>query len=297
MALGFLAKNALRTFGLDVGGGILGNAANLGLSAYQNRQNIRMWKLNNAYNSPKAQMQRFVDAGLNPNLIYGQGSSGNSSSPVTFTVPKVDMRGRALDHLSQYMTSLVQDASRRSTEEDIQVKQWEREVIRRNYEMNNMRFAYEMAMKPFELKYNLEGMRLRNEALLEEIGGRRLANQYNRDTYQDRVAAASLANALTFANIGVANNHAYLLGRQGAQANLNYVRDYKYGLQPYLDRNAQLHYGVLMGKHNYNWRGLDKVGKIVDMAGGLISSFIPFGRAGRAGSGASYSGWSPTVSY
>lgn len=35
----------------------------------------------NAYNTPKAQMARFQDAGLNPNLIYGQGSAGNQSSP------------------------------------------------------------------------------------------------------------------------------------------------------------------------------------------------------------------------
>lgn len=30
------------------------------------------WNMQNQYNSPAAQMQRFKDAGLNPNLIYGQ---------------------------------------------------------------------------------------------------------------------------------------------------------------------------------------------------------------------------------
>lgn len=33
-----------------------------------------------AYNSPAAQMARFKEAGLNPNLIYGQGNSGNVSA-------------------------------------------------------------------------------------------------------------------------------------------------------------------------------------------------------------------------
>lgn len=32
------------------------------------------WDRQNQYNSPQAQMQRFKDAGLNPNLIYGQSS-------------------------------------------------------------------------------------------------------------------------------------------------------------------------------------------------------------------------------
>lgn len=34
----------------------------------------------NQYNSPSAQMQRFKEAGLNPNLIYGQGNAGNTTA-------------------------------------------------------------------------------------------------------------------------------------------------------------------------------------------------------------------------
>ncbi|WP_139366091.1 hypothetical protein [Elizabethkingia meningoseptica] len=40
-----------------------------------------MWNRNNEYNTPLAQMQRLKDAGLNPNLMYGQGTTGNSSAP------------------------------------------------------------------------------------------------------------------------------------------------------------------------------------------------------------------------
>lgn len=35
----------------------------------------------NAYNTPTMQMQRFKEAGLNPHLIYGQGSTGNATQP------------------------------------------------------------------------------------------------------------------------------------------------------------------------------------------------------------------------
>lgn len=49
--------------------------------AIWNRQNFydrMMWDVQNQYNSPMAQMQRFKEAGLNPNLIYGQGNTAQS---------------------------------------------------------------------------------------------------------------------------------------------------------------------------------------------------------------------------
>lgn len=42
------------------------------LAGYQNQLNIDQWNRENAYNSPLAQMNRYKQAGLNPNLIYGQ---------------------------------------------------------------------------------------------------------------------------------------------------------------------------------------------------------------------------------
>lgn len=52
-------------------------------------RNVQQWQLENAYNSPQAQMQRYKLAGINPNVIYGnsqQVSSGNTtSSPARYT--------------------------------------------------------------------------------------------------------------------------------------------------------------------------------------------------------------------
>lgn len=50
--------------------------------------NLEMWRLQNEYNTPTAQMQRFMDAGLNPNLIYGQSNMASSVSPGTFSAPQ-----------------------------------------------------------------------------------------------------------------------------------------------------------------------------------------------------------------
>lgn len=47
-----------------------------------------LWEENNKYNTPSAQMTRFKEAGLNPHLIYGKGTSGNSASPASAGDPK-----------------------------------------------------------------------------------------------------------------------------------------------------------------------------------------------------------------
>lgn len=44
----------------------------------QKHDSLAFWNMQNEYNSPAAQMQRFTEAGLNPNLIYGQQNTGGS---------------------------------------------------------------------------------------------------------------------------------------------------------------------------------------------------------------------------
>lgn len=44
--------------------------------------NIRLWEMQNEYNSPARQMERLKDAGLNPAMMYGKGASaGLASTP------------------------------------------------------------------------------------------------------------------------------------------------------------------------------------------------------------------------
>lgn len=58
-----------------------------------------------AYNHPKAQMARLEEAGLNPNLIYGNGAGSLTSRTVSATpvqAPKVNYKFDALGALSMY---------------------------------------------------------------------------------------------------------------------------------------------------------------------------------------------------
>lgn len=54
------------------------NAQNMELAKYQFDRNQEMFDKANKYNEPAAQMDRYKQAGLNPNLIYSQGTPGNA---------------------------------------------------------------------------------------------------------------------------------------------------------------------------------------------------------------------------
>ncbi|QGF19334.1 DNA pilot protein [Antarctic microvirus COCH21_V_SP_16] len=57
----------------------------------QQAQNLHDWNKANEYNSPRAQMQRFQEAGLNKNLIYGQ---THDAAPIRSSSP-AEWKGQA----------------------------------------------------------------------------------------------------------------------------------------------------------------------------------------------------------
>ena len=61
--------------------GAMNNSSNKEIARENREFSLDMWNRNNEYNTPLAQMQRLKAAGLNPNLMYGQGTTGNSSAP------------------------------------------------------------------------------------------------------------------------------------------------------------------------------------------------------------------------
>jgi len=80
---------------LGAGAAVLGSLINAGSTIYTNSKNqdqswamynrqkmdeLENWNRQNAYNSPEQQMARLTKAGLNPNLVYGNGAVANSTS-------------------------------------------------------------------------------------------------------------------------------------------------------------------------------------------------------------------------
>lgn len=66
---------------------------NLQLQEHAFQKNLDMWNRGNAYNDPSAQMARLKNAGLNPNLVYGHGATGNMATQLPqYQAPRVEYK-------------------------------------------------------------------------------------------------------------------------------------------------------------------------------------------------------------
>lgn len=60
------------------------------MAQYNNEMAEKHWNMQNEYNSPAAQMMRYKEAGLNPNLIYGQQNTAGAISTPQAETPNID---------------------------------------------------------------------------------------------------------------------------------------------------------------------------------------------------------------
>lgn len=106
------------------------NKMNLKISREANAYNTDMWNLQNAYNDPSAQMERLKKAGLNPNLMYGNGASvsvGNASSPQPMVTPKFTS---PIPDVSQLVNVMSAYAQYKKTMQDTQLVNYNSEMQR-----------------------------------------------------------------------------------------------------------------------------------------------------------------------
>lgn len=73
------------------------------------------WEMQNAYNSPAAQMKRLKDAGLNPHLVYGNGADATSNQmPRSSDAPNAQLDALQFEgyapNLSQFYDTQVKQA-------------------------------------------------------------------------------------------------------------------------------------------------------------------------------------------
>lgn len=82
-----LSSAALISGGLGLVGGLISHGDVKEQYKYNKKlqdnafaHNVEMWNMQNAYNTPSAQMERLQAAGLNPNLVYGNGGATNTAT-------------------------------------------------------------------------------------------------------------------------------------------------------------------------------------------------------------------------
>lgn len=145
-------------------------------------RSVDMWNKTNEYNTPAAQMERLKAAGLNPNLVYGMGSSGTansftaqqSSTPKHQPVQIPDM----LNTISQY--------------QDTQIKKEQASFIaaqRENVEQKTKNLALDNMLDQLDMPYR-ETRNSINDVNLSNL------EDYSADYLSGRNRAVALDNVL-----------------------------------------------------------------------------------------------------
>lgn len=121
-----------------------GTAAMRKSAALQDEYNLKYWEMQNAYNTPSAQMQRFVDAGLNPNLAYSLSNTAGDIGRVSVGTPESGSSqiGKAISAISAWQG------------------------------IKNMRLQNE------NLAYQADGLKLQNRMMLQNIRRTKFENDW-----------------------------------------------------------------------------------------------------------------------
>lgn len=159
--------------GLNAGGKEFG--MNKQLMMQQFKLNKEMYDYQNAYNTPAMQMQRLKDAGLNPALMYGQGTTGNASGfPQAQTVAPYQHRPTdfqpLLSSIATTSQSNLQDVTAigQGIDNARKTKTFKDDVL---YAEANRQLAQAQKNKVLQEKLNLiaERNRIKNDAELKGI--------------------------------------------------------------------------------------------------------------------------------
>jgi hypothetical protein len=136
------------------------------------------WNRQNEYNSPSAQMTRFKEAGLNPNLIYGQ----QTQSPVVRTssvegysprAPQVDLGNAAamgLQGLSAYQDTQLKNVQTDLVKEQIKNASTDNMLKQLDWAEKNIKLPYAQSMA----QSNATALKIQNEQRLQDL-------QFNKD--------------------------------------------------------------------------------------------------------------------
>lgn len=117
---------------ISAGASLIGTGASIASTGQLNKKN-RQWQEDrmremNAYNSPVQQMQRFKEAGLNPHLIYGQGTNGNQSAPTALPEQKLPDFSGIGDAAQNYIAARVQQTQINQMEKNIELAETEKSL-------------------------------------------------------------------------------------------------------------------------------------------------------------------------
>lgn len=188
----------------NIWAGLRANEKNIQFQKDANRQNeqfvrennelARRWALEdrdyeNRYNSLEQQMQRLRDAGLSPNLVYGNGSAANTSASVRGASPQSPQSNPAsVSPISVGMpdiSGIYNDYYRtQNAESDLMIKELTAQLLSQKMDMN----AIDMVGKTTTNETKQFDLGLKRDIRDQSVQSARLANEYTQaqisDSYQ-----------------------------------------------------------------------------------------------------------------
>jgi len=131
---------------------------------------IRAEQREKEYNSPTAQMQRYKDAGLNPHLIYGQGTPGNvqSSGSQMSPPPGIGQTALAAIQLGAQIANISSTSALRATQMGINVARLPQ--IEAGTDLLKQKFDFLGEMNPKlldQVQSKIDNLDITNENLLQ----------------------------------------------------------------------------------------------------------------------------------
>lgn len=204
-------------------GGVAASAGiNAASNAYSNRQNQKNWEKQNEYNSPSAQMQRYRQAGLNPNLIYGSGQSSAGQAGAiapyqSFKVDSNDVLGMA--NAMQSIRNMQANTRKANSEALTQELENQQRMIALHYqdsalELDNRLKAAQIGYtsgRMNQLQYQNSVLEAQAQKYIEDA----LFQRYNRTSLQPSLLslrAQSVANATAMVNSQLESMHTERIG-------------------------------------------------------------------------------------
>ena len=149
------------TTGAQIGGNILStwmaNRANRQLAQYSYEQQRQMIQEQNEYNSPINQIARYREAGLNPNLLFGQISEGNQGEIAKYNSPHIEpvpvgnvpaMIGQAIQAAMQAELTKADLDIRHQQFENLKEQQFMIRAQRHAQDIDNMYESYVTGFDP-----------------------------------------------------------------------------------------------------------------------------------------------------
>lgn len=142
---GFIANNPLIGSGLNMLTGGLGSLFSTGLNMFTqnwaNNQQMNMWNQMNEYNTPDAQMKRFIDAGINPAAAVAAVTGG----PNETTEPTMPTNPSQAPDLASLFGNSVNAAW------DMKVKQMQSREMQANIAVKGLQ-GEQLAQQTYELQ-------------------------------------------------------------------------------------------------------------------------------------------------